>query len=63
MSLLPKIIGLILLIQITNGIIYNEELFVENLSNSHVHLQFQFNSVWDDLNEEKSGKLLQNIIE
>ena len=41
------VVHLILYFQIVNAFSFDEELLVENLPDSHVHLHFQFTSTWD----------------
>lgn len=50
-------LGIILiLINCMGAYVFNEELLVENLPNAHVHLQFQFTSIWDNKNVNTSVK-------
>lgn len=41
------VVNLILYFQIVDAFSFDEELLVENLPDSHVHLHFQFTSTWD----------------
>lgn len=56
--ILLKFLIAIYLVQYSRAFTFNEELLVENLPDSHVHLHFKFSTIWenDKNNKDKSVK-------
>ncbi len=58
------VVNLLIYFQVVDAFTFNEELLVENLPDSHVHLHFQFTSTWDKSNNnEEKGLIDFSIIQ